>query len=188
MIRGNTVRLAIVFEGVLIAVAWAMGWALETPLSGRVFLRWEDLGWGAMATVPPLLAMLACTRLPWKALRCLMKEVDENIIPLFSRASSLQLILLSLLAGIGEEALFRGVLLGWLGSLMNCWVALGITSVLFGLGHLITSTYAFLAALLGLYMGALVLAYDNVLVAMVTHALYDYVALIYLLRRSRAMD
>ncbi len=181
--RGKIVRFAIVFEASLIGLAWGLGWALEVPPLDQVRLRWEALGWGTVATFPALFAMLGCTRLPWKPFRRLVNEIDENVIPLFSGSSPFQLILLSLLAGVGEEALFRGVLQGWLGSLMNHWVALGITSLVFGLGHFITPTYAILAGLLGFYLGGLSIACDNLLVAMVTHALYDYVALIYLLRK-----
>ena len=68
------------------------------------------------------------------------------------------LALISLLAGLGEELLFRGLiqdgLVGWLGP----WPALVLTSVLFGLMHPITPGYAVLATLAGAYLGWVYLA------------------------------
>lgn len=182
----KTIELAIFFEASLVALAWGLGWLLSVPPLDQVHLRWEAAAWGAVVTVPALLAMLGCARSSLGAFRRLMAEIDLHVIPLFRGASYLQLVLLSAVAGIGEEALFRGVLMGWLGKFMNPWLALGISGILFGLGHLITPTYAILAGLLGCYLGSLVILCNNLLVAMVAHALYDYVALNYLIGRKRS--
>jgi membrane protease YdiL (CAAX protease family) len=62
------------------------------------------------------------------------------------------------------------------------WPALVVSSVLFGLLHPITPTYAVLAGLIGAYLGGVWLANGNLLVVVIVHALYDFIALIYLLR------
>ena len=54
--------------------------------------------------------------------------------------------------------------------------------MLFGAVHLITGTYGIIAAAIGLYLGLLWVASGNLLVPIVTHAAYDFVALVYLLR------
>jgi membrane protease YdiL (CAAX protease family) len=51
----------------------------------------------------------------------------------------------------------------------------------FGLAHPISTTYAVLASLIGIYLGFLFVATDNLLVPIVTHAAYDFLALVYLL-------
>ncbi len=114
-----------------------------------------------------------------------MFEIEDKIIPLFAGCSQFDLILICVLAGVGEEALFRGVIQNLLADLVSPWVALVVTSALFGLGHFITPMYAVLAGLLGFYLGWLSLAHGNLLVAMATHALYDYVALRYLVYRYK---
>ncbi len=43
-----------------------------------------------------------------------------------------------------------------------------------------------LAGLLGLYLGGLLMAYDILLVVIVVHTLYEFLALMYLLRRHKA--
>jgi len=61
-----------------------------------------------------------------------------------------------------------------------------LASVLFGVVHSITPTYAVVAALVGAYLGWLWLWRDNLLAPIVTHAVYDFVALAYLTRRRAA--
>ena len=90
-----------------------------------------------------------------------------------------------MLAGIGEEALFRGIIQTTLADWLNQWVALAVASALFGLGHLVTPAYAVLAGLLGLYLGGLSMVFDNLLLAIVVHALYDFVALTYLVHKHK---
>jgi len=70
----------------------------------------------------------------------------------------LQLLVISALAGIGEEALFRGVVQAAIGQWSGLpWLGLLVASVLFGLAHMITATYAVVAALIGAYLGWLLL-------------------------------
>jgi membrane protease YdiL (CAAX protease family) len=54
--------------------------------------------------------------------------------------------------------------------------------VLFGLLHLVTPTYAVLAALMGGYLGWLYVRTGNLLVAIIVHALYDFFALSYFVK------
>jgi membrane protease YdiL (CAAX protease family) len=68
----------------------------------------------------------------------------------------------------------------WLGIRWG-WSA---ASVLFGLLHPITPGYIVLATLLGAYLGAIWIYNGNLLSVMVAHAVYDFVALWYLLRRE----
>jgi membrane protease YdiL (CAAX protease family) len=62
------------------------------------------------------------------------------------------------------------------------WVGVPVAAAVFGLLHMITPTYALLAAGMGIYLGCAWLATDNLLAVVVAHAVYDFIALIYLLR------
>ena len=104
---------------------------------------------------------------------------------MFARASVLALLIIALLAGLGEELLFRGVIQPVLLELSGTAIALIVTSLIFGLLHLITPTYAFLAAAFGLYLGSLMLITGDILVPIVAHAVYDVVALGFLRERGR---
>jgi len=50
---------------------------------------------------------------------------------------------------------------------------------------MITPTYVIVAIGIGLYLGMLVRVFDNLGVPIVVHGLYDFVALLYLLRTVR---
>ena len=55
--------------------------------------------------------------------------------------SVLQLFVISLVAGISEEAFFRGAIQGSLADRVGMSLALVLASMLFGAAHLITWTY-----------------------------------------------
>jgi membrane protease YdiL (CAAX protease family) len=93
------------------------------------------------------------------------------------------LALLSLVAGIGEELLCRGVLQPVLGRWLGPAFGLAAASLLFGLLHPVSWLYIVLAGLLGAYLGFLYLATGNLLGPIVAHALYDFVVLVYIVRR-----
>jgi membrane protease YdiL (CAAX protease family) len=80
-------------------------------------------------------------------------------------------------AGVGEEMLFRGVLQGVLARWLGTWEGLAVASLLFGLLHPISTTYVVVAGLLGAYLGAVWILSGNLLVVVIAHAVYDYLAL-----------
>lgn len=180
----SIVPMAIAVEAGIGVVAVALGWALGYPPGPMIGWTLEGLVWGTLATLP-LLAMLAlCLFIPWRPMRELLRVVDELIVPLFRQTSLPVLAIIAALAGFGEEMLFRGVLqtglADWIGGSAGVWVSLAVISLLFGLVHSITTTYALLAALIGLYLGWLWIATGNLLVPILAHGLYDFVALVYL--------
>ena len=145
-----------------------------------------DLLYGLLACMPLLVGLVAMTHVPWGPLARLDAFVRRHVVPLFAECRIWQIGLIALLAGVGEEALFRGVVQAGIGQYFGspAW-ALAIASVLFGLAHLITPTYAVLAGLIGVYLGWLLLATGNLLTPIVAHAAYDFAAILYLIRRER---
>jgi membrane protease YdiL (CAAX protease family) len=178
--RRDTMLLSIGFEGGLVVLAWLLGWLLGHPPLERIHASWRDAALGVAASFPLLLGLWLCVRWPIGPLRRIKQFSDEFIRPIFRPCTVFDLAIISLLAGLGEEMLFRGVIQGAIGGWLGDWAGVVIAAVLFGLLHLITPTYAVLATLCGLYFGLLVLLEDNLLVAIVPHGLYDFIALLYL--------
>jgi membrane protease YdiL (CAAX protease family) len=122
----------------------------------------------------------------WKPIVRLVNEVEDNILPLFENCSVVDFALISVVAGTSEEALFRGVIQPSLGHIVSPWGAIAIAGMLFGLLHLITPTYAALAGLIGVYLGWLMMASENLLLPIAVHILYDFLALTYVFSRYKA--
>jgi membrane protease YdiL (CAAX protease family) len=143
---------------------------------------WSGLGWGVLATVPMLVGFFVAVRWPVGPLRSIEKFSNDTIRPMMSPCSLLDLAGISLLAGLGEELLFRGVLQEAFSGWMPFWVAVVASAVMFGVLHAMTLSYAVLATLMGVYLGLVFHYSDNLLSAVVAHALYDFVALVWLTR------
>jgi CAAX protease family protein len=180
--RWQVLLLGVVFEGGLGALAWLLGWWLEQPPLERFAWEVRDLAWGVAACLPMAAAFFLVRHGEAEPLRRVREVVDEIIPALLGRCTWVELAVLSLLAGVGEEMLFRGVLQPVFGRWLHPWAGLLLASLLFGLVHPLTWLYVVLAALFGVYLGWLYVATDNLLTPITAHAVYDFVVLLYLLR------
>jgi hypothetical protein len=176
------VIVVLVGEGGLVLLAWGAAVLLHVPLWAG--LRWDvwDAALGSAAALPMLLLFWFCLHSSLPALERIRKLCEEVIRPLFAPCSLAELALLAGLAGLGEEALFRGVLQPALARWLGLWTAIALTSLVFGLLHALTPAYALLAGLLSVYLGVVSVLVGNLLVVVQAHALYDFVALAYLSR------
>ena len=176
------VLLAVLLEGGLAGLAWVLGRFLNQPSLATFHWDGPDVIMGILASLPMLALFLVFLRWPVGPLVHLQRFMLEFIPSLFGRCTLFELGAISLLAGVGEEMLFRGVLQGVLTRWLGPEIGLAGASVLFGLIHLISPTYAVVAGLMGAYLGWLWQVSDNLLVPIVVHAVYDFFALIGLLR------
>lgn len=188
-----TVGWAVLFELALGTVATLLGWLTNfRPVLVQADAR---LSWvaaaaaGVVAVVPMLVGLVVLESSSWPPLHRLRQRLDEILTGFFQGAAWWQLAAVATAAGVGEELLFRGWLQSWLaageGATGTPWWALACSSVAFGLCHALTPAYAVLATLVGAYLGVLYLVTGHLLAAVVAHALYDFLALRYLLARVR---
>jgi membrane protease YdiL (CAAX protease family) len=192
--------MAVAFEGGLGVVAIVLGLLFGPPPGARLIPDGLlSLGTaaalliGIAAAVPMLVLLVLLDHFPLGPLHRLQALVETHLAPLFAPLSTLELLLVSIAAGWGEELLFRGWLQAgltqWIGPPLGIGVGLVLASIAFGACHWLSNTYAVLAALVGLYMGWLFLATDSLLAPMATHAAYDFVALMYLVKwKGRAQN
>lgn len=81
----------------------------------------------------------------------------------------------SLTAGICEESIYRGYLMWYFSAYSTEWIALLITSVLFGLNHIYQGMRGILrTGMVGLVLGYVYLLTDSLFVPMLMHAMIDY--------------
>jgi membrane protease YdiL (CAAX protease family) len=187
--RLTVVLLAAVVEGGMLVAASILGWMLDQP--PLRYFQWtlRAIFWGVAAAVPPVTLFFVFQRWPIGPLQRIQRFSEEILRPLLAPCSWIDLLGISALAGLGEEIFFRGVLQEAMSRWFNSWFGIMAASVLFGLMHSITFTYAVLAALMGAYLGCVWLYADhNLLVIVVTHTLYDFVVLLWLLRGPGAAE
>ena len=77
-----------------------------------------------------------------------------------------------IMAPVLEEILFRGLILGTLKKTMHPWIAIVISSVIFGLAHG-TPIGILYATCLGILMGWLTIKFNSILPSMVFHMAYN---------------
>jgi membrane protease YdiL (CAAX protease family) len=133
--------------------------------------------WGLIATGPLLLGLAWMLTSTFPPVRGLVDLVNEQIGPLVSRCTFLELGCLAAVAGISEEVLFRGVVQPALSARISEIGALVVASIIFGLVHAASRVYAIFAAIMGLYLGALFLLQNSLVPPILAHGLYDFVAL-----------
>lgn len=183
--RGQILLFAVAFEGGLVLLWLLLGRLLGMPPSSQGASEGAAFFTGVLATLPLLPLLFALSRSSLAPFRRLMGHIDEVLVPYLAKLAVSDFALVALLAGIGEEGIFRGILQGALSEITSPLTALTAASVIFGLLHFITPTYALLAGILGFYLGWLYLASGNLVVPIVVHALYDFIALLYLTRWRR---
>jgi uncharacterized protein len=163
-------------------VAFAIGSLAGVSPFARVRVDATAVAYGVAAMLPLLPMLHWSLRTQWNPVRRLVDLVGERLAPYMEGASASGIVLLSFMAGVGEEALFRGAIQAALADRVPAWAAVTIAAALFGVAHWVTPSYALLAGLIGLYLGTLFIMADNVVVPIVAHACYDIVALSILAR------
>jgi len=182
----NFVVMAALFEGGLAVVAVALGKLLGYPPLETFHWSLPDFAWAMAATVPPLVVFYMCVKISFRPLASTVKVIDELLVPLFRNCRVVELAIIAMLAGLGEEMLFRVIvqqsLTDWIGGPAGPWIGLLAAALLFGMLHLLTPAYGIIAGLIGLYLGWLWMDSGNLLVPITVHAAYDFIALVYLVR------
>jgi membrane protease YdiL (CAAX protease family) len=173
---------AVFFEAGLAPFALAIGWLLGHPPLQTFVWSARDAAWGAAAALPLIALFLAVLRWPVGPLARVKQMCEEEIVPLFDRSYWSELALISLTAGVGEEMLFRGVIQATLTDWLGGGWGLALASLLFGVLHPLSFFYVLIITFLGFCLGAIWVENGNLLTVMVTHAVYDFAVLGYLIR------
>jgi membrane protease YdiL (CAAX protease family) len=187
--RMNGFAMAVVVEGGLALVALALAWLFGVSVRDLIPPTGSPLVAAIFRGVVVALAMLVVffwmVHSSRAALRELRQQVESLIGQMFPAGTVSQFGLVALLAGVGEELLFRGVIQTLLGQWTTPVAGLLITSILFALAHALSKLYFLLALIIGLCFGWLVYRYNDLVAPMLAHSMYDFVALLYLSRTSR---
>ena len=182
--------MAVAVEGGIAAVAVIGAWIFHIPLRDQ-FAPWGAplamaFARGLLATLPMLVAFWFLVNSKSPLVRQLREQVEWLVGEMFPMGNVLQFALVAALAGVGEELLFRGVVQTKLGEWTTPGIGLLLASLLFAVAHALSTLYFVFAIVVGGFLGWLAMYYHDLVAPMVAHGLYDFIALVYLSRRSRA--
>ena len=180
----QTLASVVGFELGLAGVALLIAAWLGLDLSARMSWDLAAFNWAVIATVPMAVAMLVLSRSRWRWVNALNEPVEKHMLPLFKDLPPGGVALIALAAGTGEELLFRGVIQQGISDWGGPGLGLVVASVAFGLAHAVNRYYALVTMVIGVYLGLLYQASQNIVLVLVVHALYDWVVLRFLLLRS----
>lgn len=183
--RRTLLASALILESAILLVAVSsMGY---TGLWPGIDVTSSGLGIGLLAGAAMAGGVILIARSHARFFHRVRQDLDL-IIRLFGKCRLPDLAIVSLLAGVGEEMLFRGLLQSWLLTFLPPHPAVFVTAAAFGAAHAISPSYAVFATVLGLILGYVCLWTGGLPAAMMAHAVYDFGALYYGTRILRARD
>ena len=179
---------AILFEGSLIIIAAILAWIFGVPLLADFNWEWKATLLGLSSTLPLLAFFAWLLQSDYPAFIEVRDFLNTFVVQVFGKWSVLQLAALSVTAGIGEEILFRGVLQPGMSQWTSPVIGLLIASFAFAVCHALTKAYFISTFVIGIYLSIVWQAADNLLAPIVTHAVYDFLALLYFMKWLRPKD
>jgi len=171
------------FQWLAVAVvawrAWVHGYRAEElglTIHDKTKILVASLVGAATIAILQWLNLRRMGRLPAKA-RGPLQAIAERILPQ-STIELLPFLALAITAGLCEEFLYRGFAMAVLARLgSSAWVAVLLSSILFGLAHLYQGRGGFFTTLvIGTVFGAGRIAYDSLVPVIFWHSAVDLVA------------
>ena len=156
-----------------------------SAFQSRFDLSWGGTAYALLLCFPMFAVLYFAERTRWRPLAQLREELEEKVIPIFANCKIIDLGMIAFLAGAGEEVFFRGWIQNALANKLGIWAGILIASLIFGFAHYLSTTYLIYAFITGIYLGVIYNTTGNLYIVMAIHALYDFVALIYLVREGR---
>ena len=181
-------KSACYFEASLVLVAVFLGWIANIDPFKNIYFSEAAIALGVIGTAPLFLMFLVMEQMQGKSVTNIRKLLLNTLGPGLHRYHWTDLFILAAIAGVSEELLFRGVIQPWIEASWGMTAGLIGSNIIFGLVHAVTPLYAVLAALVGIYLG-LSLDYGgdrNLLIPIIIHGFYDFLAFVALMRVYRA--
>ncbi len=180
----NFFKTACYFEGALIFVAIVLGLIAEIDPFENIHFSEQAVLYGLFGSLTQYTILLLTEHMSITAVKKMRQVLLETLGPSMHKNSWADLFVLAAIAGVSEEILFRGVIQPWMENSWGITAGLIGSSILFGLVHAVTPLYAVLATGVGIYLG-MFLDYDNernLLIPIIIHATYDFLAFIVIMR------
>ena len=172
---------AVQVEGGLAVLAIVIAWFAGISLRDMFVLEPFPILIAVVGTVPMLVFCRLVYVLPFKTVEFTRRFLQSVYRDFIRHCTVIQLLLVAIMSGVGEELMFRGILQtsitnGCGGGTWGLAIGIVLTSALFGLVHPINKLYVFLCFVIGIYLGLLFAwSGNNLIVPIIIHAIYNFV-------------
>jgi membrane protease YdiL (CAAX protease family) len=173
--RSRLLILTFTVEGIALLSAFLLAQFFDIRIFQLTEEPFRDISIGTIGALPILAVFVLSLTKKAKnipVLGSLRKTLITEIRVIFLHMRFNDIFVISILAGIAEEILFRGVIQVKFGII--------IASILFGVMHMVTPAYLIITIFMGFYLGILFQLYGSILVPIQLHFIYDFGALVYL--------
>jgi membrane protease YdiL (CAAX protease family) len=154
-------------------------------LRSQFSFSWSAIAYALLLCLPMLASLYFVVRSRWAPLSRLLDEIEEKVMPIFANCNIVDLAFIAFLAGVGEELFFRGWMQALLVGRSGVVIGILVTSLVFGILHYLSTAYFVYAFITGIYLGIIYFATDNLFIVMAIHTIYDFIALMYLVRMKK---
>ncbi len=181
-------KSACLFEASLTLVAVVLGMIANiNPFENFKFSELAIV-YGVLGTAPLFMMFLSLEQVRHTSVSSIKDLLLKTLGPGLHKYHWTDLLILASIAGFSEELLFRGVIQPWIEHAWGAVTGLVVSNIIFGLVHAVTPLYALLATLVGIYLGlALDVTGDkNLLVPVIIHGLYDFLAFLALMKTFKS--
>lgn len=161
----------------LIPLALIIAAALSVDVFSQFLGEPAAIFWGVIASAPLLAILRGFLVTKWRPLADFRQSQLEFFSTIGFRITTRRALILAVIAGVSEEMLFRGALQTFIARDHSLVYALVLPNILFGALHARTPLYAIIAGFVGLYLALCFAATGSLLTPIITHVLYDFVAL-----------
>jgi len=105
-----------------------------------------------------------------------LQTISTQLHALFANFTWPMIVVISVLAGVGEEMLFRGLLQNALIYVTNSFWGILFSAIIFGVLHYLNHMYAFIASIMGGVIAYIYFVTQDLVLVMTLHAVYDFFA------------
>lgn len=154
-------------------------------LRSRFSFSWSAFAYALLLCIPMLASLVFVVRSRWAPLSRLLDEIEEKVMPIFANCNVVDLAFIAFLAGVSEELFFRGWMQAFLAERSGVLIGILATGLVFGILHYLSTAYFVYAFLTGIYLGIIYFVTENLFIVMAIHAIYDFIALLYLVRMKK---
>ena len=181
---------SLIAAALMLGTAWALS-SEQSRLELQPILRGQfdsvpiALGAGALVALGCMVANFLVHQVMHLSLGASYDKAFQNFaLDVIGNMRAIEAVAGGVMAGVGEEPLFRGVILGWFPSPV---VGITAAAVLFGLAHYLDRRYFWFFVWgigEGVVFGMLFVWTRSILVPVVAHGLFDTVGFAYFIRRA----